>query len=78
LLIHRGLWSNPALVDAVLLTFLLNLAVIYTPLLQGFFDTVALSAAELAICVALSAGIFAVVELEKWLTRRRATYIWNT
>jgi Ca2+-transporting ATPase len=72
LLIHRGLWSNPALVGAVLLTLLLNLAVIYTPLLQGFFDTVALSAVDVTICVALSAGIFAVVELEKWLTRRRA------
>jgi len=36
------------------------------------FKTVALDAAELGLCIALAGVIFVVVELEKWLRRRRA------
>ena len=63
--IQPGLKSNPALLGAVLLTFVLNLAVVYTPFLQRFFDTVPLPAADLALCLALSAGIFVIVEIAK-------------
>ena len=64
-----GLRSNKPLLFAVVLTFGLQLAVIYVPFLQGFFSTVPLSASDLAIGLALSSVVFWAVELEKWLRR---------
>ena len=49
-----GLFSNRAMLGAVLLTFVLQLAVIYVPLLQGFFNTQALTPMQLGISLALS------------------------
>ncbi|MBK9712459.1 MAG: cation-translocating P-type ATPase [Kouleothrix sp.] len=72
-LFRIGLWSNTPLLGAVALTFVLQLALVYIPFLQGFFTTVALSAADLAIGLAASSLIFWAVEIEKWLLRRRAT-----
>ena len=64
-----GLFSNKPLLGAVLLTLVLQLAVIYLPPLQPIFKTQALSAGELAFCLAMSGIIFIAVELEKWLVR---------
>ena len=66
-----GLGSNKALLGTVLLTFVLQLAVVYVPLLQGFFKTVVLPPGDLAISLALSTVVFWGVELEKWLSRRK-------
>jgi Ca2+-transporting ATPase len=65
-----GVFSNPALVGAVLLTFALQLAVVYVPFLQTIFQTVPLSLPELAICLAASALVFWAVEAVKWIGRR--------
>ena len=65
-----GLLSNKALLGAVLLTFVLQLAVIYVPFLQNLFKTNALSAGELLLSLVLSTVVFWAVELEKWLMRR--------
>jgi P-type Ca2+ transporter type 2C len=64
-----GLFSNKPLLGAVLLTFFLQLALIYLPFLQEFFHTTALPADHLAIVLVLSSLIFLAVEVEKWLTR---------
>ncbi|MCS7220676.1 MAG: cation-translocating P-type ATPase [Anaerolineae bacterium] len=69
-LFRIGLLSNRPLLGAVLLTFVLQLAVIYVPFLQGIFKTVALPASDLAISLVLSTVVFWGVELEKWLLRR--------
>jgi P-type Ca2+ transporter type 2C len=69
-LFTQGLSSNLPLLGAVALTLVLQLATIYVPLLQPIFRTEALSAAELALCVALAAVIFVVVEIEKAVRRR--------
>ena len=69
-LFHIGVWSNRALLGAVTLTVLLQLALIYVPFLQGVFKTVALPAPDLALSLAASAVIFWAVELEKWFMRR--------
>ncbi len=69
-----GLWSNRPLLGAVLLTILLQLAVIYMPVLQPVFRTQSLSLAELGVCFALPAVVFLAVELEKWLVRKGAIY----
>jgi Ca2+-transporting ATPase len=71
-LFRIGLWSNKPLLGAVTLTFVLQLAVVYVPFLQGFFETIALSARDLALGLAVSSLIFWAVELEKWVLRRRA------
>jgi Ca2+-transporting ATPase len=66
-----GLGSNKALLGTVLLTFVLQLAVVYVPFLQGFFKTVALPPGDLAVSLALSMVVFWGVESEKWLLRRK-------
>lgn len=64
-----GLFSNWPMLLAVLLTLGLQLAVIYLPPLQVIFDTKALSARDLGICLALSTVVFFSVEGYKWLKR---------
>jgi Ca2+-transporting ATPase len=68
-----GLLSNKALLGAVLLTFVLQMAVVYVPFLQNLFKTDALSAGELLLSLVLSTVVFWGVELEKWLMRRAGT-----
>ncbi len=63
--------SNPLLLGAVILTFLAQLAVTYTPFLQIIFKTTPLSLAELAICIGVASTVFFAVELEKAFLRRR-------
>jgi Ca2+-transporting ATPase len=65
-----GIFSNLALLGSVLLTLLLQVAVIYWAPLRALFDTRALSPAELAVCLAFSTIVFWAVEFEKLLIRR--------
>ena len=65
-----GLMSNKPLLGAVALTFLLQMATIYVPLLNPVFKTQPLSLQELLICLGAAAVVGVVVELEK-LWRRR-------
>ena len=67
-----GLGSNKPLLGAVVLTILLQMAIIYTPLLNPIFKTAPLSLAELGICVAASTVVGLVVELEKAWRRRKS------
>jgi Ca2+-transporting ATPase len=69
-----GLFSNTPLLGAVLLTFGLQLAVIYIPWFSGIFHTHALTAEELAFCVAVPCVVFIAVEIEKWLIRNGWLY----
>ncbi len=62
-----GYFSNRPLVGAVLLTLTLQLAVIYTPLLQQVFHTVPLSLEDLGLCFALGTIVFFAVEFMKRL-----------
>ncbi len=62
-----GFFSNLALIGAVVLTIVLQLAVVYLPFLQGFFSTVGLSAGELLICFLAGSVIFFAVEIYKRL-----------
>ncbi len=70
-LFQIGLLSNQPLWGVILLTFGLQLAVIYVPFLQQIFGTVALGGIDLLLSLALSTLVFWGVELEKWLIRRR-------
>lgn len=66
-----GLGSNRPLLVAVLLTFLLQMATIYVPVLNPIFKTEPLSLAELGICLGASAIVGVVVEVEKTWRRYR-------
>jgi Ca2+-transporting ATPase len=68
-----GLITNKSLVGAVALTILLQIAVIYVPFLQGIFETAALPLTDLVISLLLSTSIFWVVELMKWIIRKKSS-----
>ncbi|MFT3663884.1 cation-translocating P-type ATPase [Piscinibacter sp.] len=62
---RQGLSSNLPLLGAVLLTFVLQLATIYVPVLQPIFKTEALDADELGICFGAAAVVYLAAEAEK-------------
>jgi P-type Ca2+ transporter type 2C len=69
-LFSQGLFSNLPLLGSVALTFVLQMATIYVPTLNGIFKTAPLSPAELAAAVAIAAVVFIPVEVERWIKRR--------
>ena len=73
-LLTIGVFSNGHLAGAVMLTFLLQLAVIYTPALNPIFKKQPLTAQELAVSILLPALILVVVEAEKIAIRRGWLY----
>ena len=70
-LFAQGLLSNKPLLGAVALTFLLQMATVYVPMLNGLFRTEALTPLELGVSLGASSTVFFAVEAEKWLKRRR-------
>jgi Ca2+-transporting ATPase len=69
-LFQIGLLTNPSMLGAVTLTFLLQLAVIYVPWLQAIFKTSSLTWTELMVCLVLSTVVFWAFEFRKWIVRR--------
>jgi Ca2+-transporting ATPase len=67
-LLRLGLSSNLPLLGAVLLTFALQLVLIYVPVLNAVFGTVPLAPTELGVCMLASSVPLLAVELGKrWL-----------
>lgn len=64
-----GVFSNLPMLGAVLLTFVLQMALLYVPFLNPIFKTEPLSLDELVFCLALSLVVFVAVEIEKVLVR---------
>jgi Ca2+-transporting ATPase len=73
-LLRIGLFSNLPMLGAVVLTVLLQLAVIYVPALNPIFKTQPLPLFDLAVCFALSSLVLVAVEIEKLLIRRGLLY----
>ena len=73
-LFRIGLFSNLPMLGAVILTLLLQIAVIYTPALNTIFHTQPLPMFDLAVCLVLSSLVLLAVEIEKWLVRRGIIY----
>jgi len=65
-----GLFSNIRLVQAVALTLVLQMAVIYLPFLQGIFNTRPLPLLDLALILGLSVAVFLLIEAGKAFFRR--------
>ncbi|MDE2088525.1 MAG: cation-translocating P-type ATPase [Gammaproteobacteria bacterium] len=71
---RQGLFTNLPLLGAVLLTFLLQLVIVYWPVMHPVFKTQPLSASELVFCLAASMLVFVAVEIEKALIRHGGLY----
>ena len=71
---QQGALSNKPLLYAVLLTFVLQMAVLYVPALNPIFKTAPLTAGELVFCLVMSSVVFFAVEMEKWGRRRGWLY----
>ena len=69
-----GIFSNPAMFSAVVLTIALQLTIIYVPAFNDVFHTQPLPFFDLAVCLALSALTLLAVEFEKLLIRRGWIY----
>jgi Ca2+-transporting ATPase len=65
-----GLFSNKWLWGAVLLSLLLQAAVIYLPFLQQAFSTVSLNAGDWLRCLAVGSSVLWLRELSKMITPR--------
>ena len=70
-LFRQGIFSNLPLVGAVMLTFLLQMAILYIPALQDIFSVKPLTLKELAGCLLVSSIVFHAVETEKLVRRWR-------
>jgi Ca2+-transporting ATPase len=66
-----GLFSNKHLLGAVLLTFMLQMATIYVPVLNPIFKTEPLTFNELMFTLMLSSVVFFAMEIEKFIKRRK-------
>jgi Ca2+-transporting ATPase len=67
-----GLFSNKWLWGAVLLSLLLQAAVIYVLVLQQAFSTVSLSATDWLVCAAVGSSVLWLRELSKVISRARS------
>ena len=65
-----ALRANPAIVGVTLLTVLLQLAAVYVPFLDTFFQVVPLSVANFGLCVVLGGLVWGAVEIEKHVLRK--------
>lgn len=70
-LFSQGILSNKNLVFAVLVTFVLQLSIIYIPVFNELFKTTPLTLTELFTCIGVSLIVFHAVELEKLIMNRK-------
>ena len=71
-LYRQGIFSNMPLLLSVLLTFVLQMSVVYVPIMNEIFKTHPLSWQELSFCVGMSLIVFHAVELEKFVKMKLA------
>jgi len=66
-----GLTTNKVLLAVLVVSAVIQLALVYVPFLQPIFETTALSPLELGIVLLVTPIPFVAVEIEKWFARRR-------
>jgi Ca2+-transporting ATPase len=70
-LFSRGPFTNPYLFWAVIATIILQGCLIYVPFLQDLFELKPLDYWHVLLAFALASIIFWVIEVQKWVLRRR-------
>jgi P-type Ca2+ transporter type 2C len=70
-LFRIAFFKNPPMIFAIVVTFALQLAVVYLPVGQAIFKTVSMPLADLFISLGLVAVACLIIEIKKWLVRRR-------
>ncbi|MDF2177624.1 cation-translocating P-type ATPase [Aliiglaciecola sp. CAU 1673] len=73
-LLQIGFFSNLYMIGAVTAAFLLQLAVIYHPMLNDIFYTQPLPLDVMLGCIGVSSLVLVVVEVEKWMMRHGWLY----
>lgn len=68
-LFRHGIFSNKMLLFTVVVTFMLQMAIIYLPFFNKLFKTQPLTFKELGLCISISFIIFIAVEIEKIIRR---------
>jgi Ca2+-transporting ATPase len=68
---EAGIFTNKTLLGAVLLTFALQMGVVYLPFMQTVFKTVSLTAMELLITIGASLIVLMVIDGVKLIKRKR-------
>ena len=68
-----GVGTNPTLLGLAAVVVALQLAVLYAPFLEQFFQIVPLAPRDLLIAAMLGTLGFMAIEIEKWVMRRRTT-----
>ncbi len=71
-LFTQGLFTNKLLLWSITAAIVLQLCTIYVPVLNSVFKTQPLSAAELALTLALSTIVFFAAEIDKWFRRKKS------
>jgi len=71
-LFTQGLFTNKLLLWSIAAAVVLQLCTIYVPVLNSVFKTQPLSAAELALTLALSTIVFFAAEIDKWFRRKKS------
>jgi magnesium-transporting ATPase (P-type) len=69
----HGLFANPWLWATVVLSAVLQVAVVHLEFLNEAFGTAPLSPAQWGVCVAMASGVLGFSELRKWILRTFAT-----
>ncbi|MCA9982060.1 MAG: HAD-IC family P-type ATPase, partial [Anaerolineales bacterium] len=70
-LFDLGLFSNRIMTWAIIITFALQIALIYVPFANTFFSTAPLNALQLGICLAVSVLMLVILETVKWFRFRK-------
>jgi P-type Ca2+ transporter type 2C len=66
------LFTNPSLWGAIALSFVLQLAVVYVPILNEAFDTTSLDASDWLLCVGMASTVLWGDEVRKVIGRALA------
>lgn len=67
---EAGLLTNKSMLEAVILTFILQMAVVYLPFLQNIFGTEALTVMELGISLGASLLVLVIIDSVKVIRRK--------
>jgi magnesium-transporting ATPase (P-type) len=68
----HGVLGTPAVLIGIAATILLQVAVTYLPRLQSVFETRPVGIAGGVLIIGIGIALFAVLEVEKFILRRRA------